>query len=462
MVYCSVASCRNGNRNRPDLSFFRFPTDKRLSVWLKFCRRADAKYNEERRKAMAGKKHNLRICSEHFSAESYWRTLNGKRYLFDSAIPTLFRIDDNAETARNERYTKLAKKRSLPKECHIKITKKVRCATNTSTAGRNIVNNDHTYAKTPGTDHVADPPLAANSISIGTQTDLGLMDVQQWENDQEELNRLRVENKEMRDNLQDKPTLKRKLFIEDVLKNDESVRFYTGVPSLSCLQMLSELLRPEAEKLKYWDKNKGKIMKYQTSNNKKPGPKRVLRIEEEFVLTLVRLRLGLMGRHLSDIFSISSSQISRIVTTWVCFLSAVFKETLLLWPSKEEVKRNLPRSFKNYPNTRIVIDCTEMYIEKPTSPYAQRATWSDYKEHNTIKALVGITPSGYFSFLSEFWTGSTSDRRITQESGLVDLLEEGDAVMADRGFNIRDILTKKKVYLNIPPFSKKGKFRYCC
>ena len=128
------------------------------------------------------------------------------------------------------------------------------------------------------------------------------MDVQQWENDQEELNRLRVENKEMRDNLQDKPTLKRKLFIEDVLKNDESVRFYTGVPSLSCLQMLSELLRPEAEKLKYWDKNKGKIMKYQTSNNKKPGPKRVLRIEEEFVLTLVRLRLGLMGRHLSDIF----------------------------------------------------------------------------------------------------------------------------------------------------------------
>ena len=68
---------------------------------------------------------------------------------------------------------------------------------------------------------------------------------------------------------------------------------------------------------------------------------------------------------------------------------------------------------------------------------------------------------GTSAFLSEFWTGSTTDRRITQESGLVELLEEGDAVMADRGFNIhvRDILTKKKVYLNIPPFSKKGRFR---
>lgn len=93
----------------------------------------------------------------------------------------------------------------------------------------------------------------------------------------------------------------------------------------------------------------------------------------------------------------------------------------------------------------------------PTSPYAPRATWSEYKEHNTIKALVGITPSGYFRFLPKFWTGSTSDRKITQESQLVDLVEEGDSVMADRGFNIRDMLPKKKVYLNIPPFSKNGK-----
>jgi hypothetical protein len=36
------------------------------------------------------------------------------------------------------------------------------------------------------------------------------------------------------------------------------------------------------------------------------------------------------------------------------------------------------------------------------------------------------------------------------------MLEEGDSVMADRGFNIRDLLTRRKVYLNIPPSSKKG------
>ena len=95
---------------------------------------------------------------------------------------------------------------------------------------------------------------------------------------------------------------------------------------------------------------------------------------------------------------------------------------------------------------RVIIDCTEMFVEKPTSPHAQTATWSEYKQHNTIKTLVGITPNGYFSFLSKCWSGNTSDRKITQEWGIIDMLEEGDAVMADRGFNIRDLLTKKKSF----------------
>ena len=102
----------------------------------------------------------------------------------------------------------------------------------------------------------------------------------------------------------------------------------------------------------------------------------------------------------------------------------------------------------------MIIDATEFFIEKPTSPCAQKATWSDYKHRNTVKLLVGIAPNGTSIFISKLWSGSTSDRKIVQESSLIDLLQEGDHVMADRGFNIRDQLTRPGVKLNIPLFSK--------
>lgn len=187
---------------------------------------------------------------------------------------------------------------------------------------------------------------------------------------------------------------------------------------------------------------------------KKPGRKRSLQINEEFVLVLMRLKLGLTERHLADIFPVTKSIVSRVYLTWIRFLALTFNESLLRWPSKGEVRVHIPSSFSKYPDTRIIIDCTEFFIEKPSSPSAQKATWSDYKHHNTVKLFVGITPSGAFSFVSKLWSGSTSDRRVTQESGLLDLLEEGDHVMADRGFTVRDLLTEKGVKLNIPSFTK--------
>ena len=87
-----------------------------------------------------------------------------------------------------------------------------------------------------------------------------------------------------------------------------------------------------------------------------------------------------------------------------------------------------------------------------SSPELQQMTFSNYKNDNTFKGLVGISPDGSVTFVSLLYPGSISDKELTKRSGILDLLEPGDSVMADRGFEIEEDLLLIGVKLNIPPF----------
>ena len=78
--------------------------------------------------------------------------------------------------------------------------------------------------------------------------------------------------------------------------------------------------------------------------------------------------------------------------------------------------------------------------------------YSSYKNHSTYKSLIGVAPNGAITYMSQCYEGSISDNDTVKKIGFLDKLEPGDLVMVDRGFTIRDILTKRKVDLNIPPF----------
>ena len=124
-----------------------------------------------------------------------------------------------------------------------------------------------------------------------------------------------------------------------------------------------------------------------------------------------------------------------------------------IWPSKNEIQNNMPDAFHLlYPATRVILDCTELFVQTPTSLLLQSELYSSYKSNTTLKGLIGITPHGAISCISPLYTGSISDKEITRCSGILDLLEHGDSVMADKGFNIDDLLKEKGVGLNIPPF----------
>ena len=84
-------------------------------------------------------------------------------------------------------------------------------------------------------------------------------------------------------------------------------------------------------------------------------------------------------------------------------------------------------------------------------------TYSNYKSSNTLKGLIGIAPCGSVTFVSRLYHGNISDREITLRSGLLGQdFKQGDSVMADKGFDIQDLLDRKSVRLNIPPFLGKN------
>ena len=70
--------------------------------------------------------------------------------------------------------------------------------------------------------------------------------------------------------------------------------------------------------------------------------------------------------------------------------------------------------------------------------------------------MIGISPGGAIPFVSKLFPGSISDKELTRKSGLLDLLERGDSVMADRGFDIEDDLILQGVCLNIPHFYREN------
>lgn len=237
------------------------------------------------------------------------------------------------------------------------------------------------------------------------------------------------------------------------IKTDKKMNFYTGISTIILFDTIFRLLKPYLPNITYWKGSKRTKVSTKVVKHTRYEKLKKLSQRDEFLLTLMRLRLNLLNEDLADRFGISTLLCSQTFTTWIKIISQVLGTALVVWLPRESIRDNLPNCFnkKGYSKCRVIIDCSEVFIERPKSLALQYATWSEYKHHNTIKFLVGISPSGFITFLSDCYGGRKTDKFITQDSGFYENLERDDEIMADRGFTIQEELLHRYCRLVIPP-----------
>jgi len=407
---CCAVGCRNVYKKGSGIQFYRFPTDPdRRQKWISAVSREDWTPSEY-----------SWICSEHFISGT-----KSNNPLAPNYVPTIFKhvrtpVKRSLEASMGdfERRQAMKRKRIEAGEASIMLP----------LAGEG---SDHN-GNDPGV-ATLEAQLVSNAnrrICSSTERDLQ----QRLEQLEKELEGLRKEKGEDQAVLLSMKSSF--LFKEDQLANDDKkVKYYTGLPSYSVLKAIFDYLMTDLE------------LPECIINGKKS-------VFEQLVLVLMKLRLNLGDQDLAYRFQIGQATVSRYFNRWldVLYLSLSF---LIKWPERGELLKTMPMEFrKHFRNCVVIIDCFEIFIERPTSLSARAQTWSNYKHHNTAKYLIGITPQGSIAFISQGWGGRTSDVHLTENCGLLSNLLPGDMILADRGFTIEDSARLYCAEVKVPPFTR--------
>ena len=198
---------------------------------------------------------------------------------------------------------------------------------------------------------------------------------------------------------------KKQLNLRNIREQEDVFKSFTGLHPVK-FDILLQFLNPgeNASNLKYYEASKkvsAEPDKCKFTEGSKPGMSPKLDVIEQLFMFLAWLRCGFGQKHLAWLFGVGKSTVSRYLITWSNYMYFCLG-SISIWPSKDQVISSMPACFKDtYPSTRCIIDCTEIFVQVPASLITQSALYSHYKHHVTYKALIGISPSGAVTFVSQ-------------------------------------------------------------
>ncbi|KAK0139962.1 hypothetical protein N1851_023125 [Merluccius polli] len=446
-MFCVVYGCSNRSTREKEKSYFRIP--KVVVHKGEKCK----KLTEQRRKKWIL---NLRLRSG--GAESVYSRVCSDHFVrgVPSALGDVESVDWAPTVKLGYKTAKPKSEASLQREQRMKLKEDQQRRSACAVAMLDLQQTAESPGMSPDLMRTAEQPAdnpqsdgisgngTLNYQDAGCQTELTMDDIEKMEDV------LRQNTTELGD-LRTK-ALDTQFNQKSFEKNEEKTKFYTGLPNFLVLIQIFELCEP-----------------YITC-----GPMSVLPKFEQLVLVLLRLRLNLPLKDLAFRFKISLPTASRV---WHKVIDILHErlEFQIEWPERHVLKATVADNNKHMyqklhiatqgveinvqvvsfgRRVAVIVDCFEVFIERPSNLLAQAQTWSNYKHHHTVKFLIGVAPQGYVTYISCAWGGRVSDKQITIESGLLKKLLPGDVVLADRGFNIGDSVGFYCASLQIPAFIK--------
>ena len=188
--------------------------------------------------------------------------------------------------------------------------------------------------------------------NTATQTDMTSGYIGQLE---KEVNNL------MQENFKLKSEIKNSQMSEETFADSDRVQGYTALPNLCIFLMVLDIISPVIH-----------------------GSRCYLTKFQQLMLCLMRLRFNLSLIVLADIFKVSTTSASTIFHS---VLHALYIRTkpFINWPERDCLHRTMPLEFKKYFGNKVtvIIDCFEVFIERPSSLQPRAQSYSNYKHSNT-------------------------------------------------------------------------------
>jgi len=166
--------------------------------------------------------------------------------------------------------------------------------------------------------------------------------------------------------------------------------------------------------------------------------------KEQLLIFLIKLKSDLSFPALA---ALAQRTPQFVVKYFNVVLAALYQECLThnFWLDKKTIEARMPPTFKRAaPNTRILIDAAEIQTEAPPGgvDIVKKTNDNNHCDSDkeadqaspSFKFLLGMAPSGEITYYSKVFEGRTSNTQMVRESALLDMLEEGDQVLADTKF----------------------------